>query len=185
MAHIEERVNNIIEYNKKLWEQNLLEGNVPLAIEIMCRIGDIFPDKSESLYELIKISRKILKLYPDDMDIYYFIAICYIKLYDFGLATVAVRKALRLNRDTVRFYKLLAYLYIRTLDIPQAIDIYKKLMELVPEEENYLLFSMGFAYLCMNNIEEAVKIWKETIKKYPHCRLCESALEFIEKGNIT
>ncbi|MEQ8187111.1 MAG: tetratricopeptide repeat protein [Candidatus Eremiobacterota bacterium] len=184
MAHIEEYVNNIIEYNKNLWEQNLLEGNVPLAIEIMCRIGDIFPDKSEALYELIRISKKILKLYPEDMDIYYFIAICYIKLYDFGLATVAVRKALGLNREPVRFYKLLAYLYIRTLDIPQAIDIYTKLMELAPEEENYLLFNMGFAYLCMNNIEEAEKIWRETIKKYPHCRACACALEFIEKGNI-
>ena len=104
------------------------------------------------------------------------------RLYDFGLATVVIRKALRLNRDPVRFYKLLAYLYIRTLDIPQAIDIYQKLMDLAPKEENHLLFNKGLACFCMNNIEEAEKIWKEAIKKYPDYRPYACALEFTEKG---
>ena len=72
MTDIEEYVQNIIEYNKNLWEKNLLEGKVSEAIEIMSKIGDLFPDKSESFYELIRISKKLLKLYPEDMDIYYF-----------------------------------------------------------------------------------------------------------------
>ncbi|HPZ10284.1 MAG TPA: tetratricopeptide repeat protein [Candidatus Eremiobacteraeota bacterium] len=175
------RSSDEFEYNKNLWEKYLSDGKFSAAIEIMCKTSDIYYEKVEPLYELTWICKKLLKSDPTNMDVYYFLAICYIKLYDFGLAEVVVRKALKLNPESVRFYDLLAYLYIRLLDIPQAIDIYKKLMKLVPEDEKNFLFKTGFAYFCRGKLEKAMEIWKDIIEKYPQDKTIMYALELTGK----
>lgn len=172
------------EYYKQLWAERFKEGKIPETMEIISEAGSMYPDRYEPVYALIDCCREGLKLDPGNMELYYLLAMCFLRLGKWDSPAIVAKEALKLNPKDVKFYNLMAYLSIMDFDHERAVSIYKKLMELVPEEEYNASFNIGFSCLSCGKIDEAEKIWKELLEKYPDDKRILYSLDLLEKEKI-
>ncbi|HPZ07419.1 MAG TPA: tetratricopeptide repeat protein [Candidatus Eremiobacteraeota bacterium] len=170
------------EYYKSLWKEKFEKGKFIEVIEIISDLSRLYPEAREHLYEIIDCCNEGLNLFPEDMELHYLLAMCFVHLKKYDSADIVAKKALRLNPKYVKFYNLLGYLSIADFEKETAINIYKKLMELVPEEENNASYNIGFSHFFYGQIEEAKKIWKDLLIKYPEDKRILYSLDLLEKN---
>ncbi len=172
------------EYYKQLWEEHVKDKKISEAMEIISKAGSLYPERYETVYALIDCCREGLTLAPGNMELYYLLAMCFLRLGKWDSAGIVAKEALKINPKDVRFYNLMAYLSIMDFEPDMAVNIYKKLMKLVPAEEYNASFNTGFSCLSCGKIEEAEKIWKELLLKYPDDKRILYSLDLLEKEKI-
>ncbi|MEQ8186973.1 MAG: hypothetical protein ABRQ39_03285 [Candidatus Eremiobacterota bacterium] len=177
-------IDKTFEYYKQLWEEKFKEKKISEAMEIISKAGSLYPDRYETVYALIDCCREGLTLDTGNMELYYLLSMCFLRLGKWDSAGIVAKKALKINQKDVRFYNLMAYLSIMDFEPDMAVTIYKKLIELVPEEEYNASFNSGFSCLSCGKIEEAEKIWKELLLKYPDDKKILYSLDLLEKEKI-
>ncbi|MEQ8168219.1 MAG: tetratricopeptide repeat protein [Candidatus Eremiobacterota bacterium] len=174
-------VDKTFEYYKQLWEEYFKEKKIIEAMEIISKAGSLYPERYETVYALIDCCREGLTLDPGNMELYHLLAMCFLRLGKWDSAAIVAKEALKTNRKDVRFYNLMAYVSIMDFEPEMSVTIYKKLMELVPEEEYNVSFNIGFSCLSCGKIEEAEKIWKALLVKYPDDKRILYSLDLLQK----
>jgi tetratricopeptide (TPR) repeat protein len=79
------------EYYKKLWEERFNEGKIPETMEIISEAGKFYPERYESIYSLIDCCKEGLKLHPETIELYYLLAMCFLRLGKWDSPAIVAR----------------------------------------------------------------------------------------------
>ena len=129
----------------------------------------------------IEVCKEGIREYPGTMELRYLLSRFFCALNKFDSADIVAREAIKINPQDGRFYYITGYIATGNFEAYKAVDIYKKLIDRIPAEEIKGLFNTGFAFLSMNKPDEAEKVWKELLEKYPDDKRTLYALELLAK----
>ncbi len=115
----------------------------------------------------LKYYLQALELFPDDAQIYYNLAVCYLKQKDIKTAQEYLKKALKVNKENPELYIFLARLYSLTGEKKKSIEL---LEQLINKQPYYLkgYLELGKIYLKIGHYDEAIAYFdvaEDLIKK--------------------
>ena len=89
------------EYYKQLWEEHVKDKKISEAMEIISKAGSLYPERYETVYALIDCCREGLTLAPGNMELYYLLAMCFLRLGKWDSAGIVAKEALKINPKDV------------------------------------------------------------------------------------
>lgn len=128
--------------------------------EILVRKGQ-YKDAIPALEDTIKLN-------PDNGDLYYFLALSYGKIGDFNQqgmnAAEAIKKATKYTGES---YKLIGESMVAANKPTEAIDAYKRALNVNPKMSEDFFISVTRFYRAQNLLSEAIDLARQGLKVYP------------------
>src|SRR5208282_6054534 len=108
-----------------------------------------------------RIFQDALKLFPDNVDLFFNMAVLFEKTGKFDDMVTALKRAIELDPKNAEALNYLGYSYAdKGINLKEALSLVQKATELKPDS-GYIVDSLGWVYFKMGRLEEAL----ETLKK--------------------
>lgn len=109
------------------------------------------------------------KIDKNDPEVSYFLWVVYEKLHEYVLSTIHLKKALEnWYSNKLEVEKRILFNYYELWEIEKMLEVFKNIVNNYPDEINEDDYSLAIYYHILNNeIEEAKKISKKALEKFP------------------
>lgn len=129
--------------------------------ELACELMDIGENENA-----MKALNYLIKIFPDEANLYYNMGIVYEKLREDDKAVECYQTAMRLEPDDANYMYNLACAYVTKKEYENAKVLFQKVLNIDTEDSN-TMFHLGMINSRQNNSEEAIKYLENTIAINP------------------
>ena len=112
--------------------------------------------KNINMADSLQIYKDIEKIFPDDVQVKFFIYNLHYELFDFESSKKVAEKLIELEPNNVVFYKMLGDSYYSMYDYEKAFELYKKANELEPEN-SMIKMSLVEMYYIYQDYDKALE----------------------------
>lgn len=109
--------------------------------------------------------KKAYEISPENAGVNYMLARVNVNKGDFNQALFYVNKAVKTNDKNPYYLELQAEIYRAQSNMPEALKVYKNLVETFPNKEEYYL-ELGAMYIYQHKLEEAIGIYNSAEKQF-------------------
>lgn len=120
-----------------------------------------FIDKAMEMYF------KILEKDTKNFEAYLAVSICCAKKGEWETSVEFCKKAIEVNPKSYEANNQMGLVYYCCNEVKEAINYYEKALKLKPEGDYKIYSNLGYAYEKIGEIDKAVKIFNQLVKKFP------------------